>query len=80
MLLAQPTEPTVHVEEEFTLPSQEESRVTPEENDDESGLEISSDIALTDNGNFVTQEDGKKEVLSRQESQTQAFSDYRCEC
>ncbi|KAF3697291.1 Tumor necrosis factor receptor superfamily member 5 [Channa argus] len=50
--------------------TQEGHGMTPEENLDEESLEQSS-YPRTENGNFVTQERGKSEVLSRQESQTQ---------
>lgn len=56
--------------------SQEEgSSRAPEENEDEPSQELSTtDVLLTDKGNFVTQENGKTEILSRQESQTQTFT------
>jgi len=46
---------------------------TPVENEDELSVpEMSTeDHGITENGNFVAQELGKVEVLSRQESQTQ---------
>ncbi|KAG8002429.1 hypothetical protein GBF38_014832 [Nibea albiflora] len=66
-------------EEESTMPeplSQEEGfGRTPEENEDElTSQETSTDVLLTDKGNYVTQENGKTEILSRQESQTPAYS------
>uniref|UniRef100_A0A3Q4BIS4 TNFR-Cys domain-containing protein n=1 Tax=Mola mola TaxID=94237 RepID=A0A3Q4BIS4_MOLML len=71
------TNPTDAAEEETSLPigqsSQEESVFrTPVEDEDQLSQEMSTvDVVLTDRGNFVTQEKGKSEVLSRQESQTQ---------
>lgn len=49
-------------QEETSTP---EYGMTPEENLDEE-----SQANFTENGNFVTQEKGKSEILSRQESQT----------
>uniref|UniRef100_A0A3Q3WP65 TNFR-Cys domain-containing protein n=1 Tax=Mola mola TaxID=94237 RepID=A0A3Q3WP65_MOLML len=75
------TNPTDAAEEETSLPigqsSQEESVFrTPVEDEDQLSQEMSTvDVVLTDRGNFVTQEKGKSEVLSRQESQTQTFTD-----
>lgn len=46
--------------------------MTPEENMDEDSQET---CKLTENGNFVTQERGKSDILSRQESQTCTFTD-----
>ncbi|XP_034392430.1 tumor necrosis factor receptor superfamily member 5 isoform X1 [Cyclopterus lumpus] len=74
------TNPTDAIEEESLVPdlqcSHEEAGVrTPEENEDELSQVLSEDFVLTENGNFVTQEDGKSIVLSRQESQTQTFTD-----
>ncbi|XP_038577817.1 tumor necrosis factor receptor superfamily member 5 isoform X1 [Micropterus salmoides] len=74
------TTPTDQTDEESTLPevqtSQEEGfGRTPEENEDELSQEMSTDVVFTENGNFVTQENGKTEILSRQESQTQTFTD-----
>ncbi|KAM4610823.1 tumor necrosis factor receptor superfamily member 5 [Polymixia lowei] len=59
---------------EAQSPQQEQTSKTPEENEveDEQTL-ISDDTGLTDNGNVVVQEDGKKEALSRQESTTQSL-------
>ena len=76
VLLPKPTD----VEEESMSPemlsTQEETSFrTPEENEDEPSQEISGDRVYTENGNFVTQENGKSEILSRQESQTQTFTD-----
>ncbi|XP_022618887.1 tumor necrosis factor receptor superfamily member 5-like [Seriola dumerili] len=52
--------------------SQEESSTrTPEENLDELSAEGSMDPNRTENGNYVGQEMGKTETLSRQESQTE---------
>ncbi|KAF7669490.1 hypothetical protein LDENG_00189510 [Lucifuga dentata] len=51
-------------------PSQEEAMKTPEENDDDL---ITGSPRLTENGNFVVQEGGKEEVLSRQESQVESL-------
>ncbi|XP_035512976.1 tumor necrosis factor receptor superfamily member 5 [Morone saxatilis] len=75
------TQPTDN-EEEFMSPemqsSQEESSLrTPVENEDEPSQEMSSDMGqrLTENGNFVTQENGKTYILSRQESQTHTVTD-----
>ncbi|XP_040922434.1 tumor necrosis factor receptor superfamily member 5 isoform X2 [Toxotes jaculatrix] len=49
---------------------------TPEENEDELSQVVSAGgVALTDNGKYVMQERGKTEILSRQESQTQTFTD-----
>ncbi|XP_049610957.1 tumor necrosis factor receptor superfamily member 5 isoform X1 [Syngnathus scovelli] len=42
----------------------------PEENEDGPNLLVLRDLLLSDKGNFVTQENGKAEVLSRQESQS----------
>ncbi|TNN71158.1 hypothetical protein EYF80_018678 [Liparis tanakae] len=72
------TNPTDAIEDESLVPdrqsSQEEADArTPEENEDELSQELSDDYVLTDNGNVVTQEDGKSAVLSRQESQTQTL-------
>lgn len=72
------TNPTDAIEEESLVPdrqsSQEEADVrTPEENEDELSQELSEHYVLTDNGNFLTQEDGKSAVLSREESQTQTL-------
>ncbi|XP_037627859.1 tumor necrosis factor receptor superfamily member 5 isoform X2 [Sebastes umbrosus] len=69
------TNPTT--EEESLMPelqsSQEEAGVmTPEENEDEHSQDLA---VLTENGNYVTQENGKSTILSRQESQTQTFTD-----
>lgn len=54
---------------------------TPEENvhepsqvTEQTDLESMSDLGLTDKGNYVKQEMGKTERLSRQESQTQTFN------
>ncbi|XP_051280149.1 tumor necrosis factor receptor superfamily member 5 [Dicentrarchus labrax] len=75
------TQPTDNEEESMSpemLSSQEESSLrTPVENEDEPSQEMSSDMGqrLTENGNFVTQENGKTYVLSRQESQTQTLTD-----
>nr|XP_046253486.1 tumor necrosis factor receptor superfamily member 5 [Scatophagus argus] len=44
---------------------------TPVENEDESTI----DERLTDNGNFVMEENGKTEVVSQEESQAQTFLD-----
>ncbi|XP_070766548.1 tumor necrosis factor receptor superfamily member 5 [Enoplosus armatus] len=76
-VLITPLNPT---EEESTMPevqtSQEEGfGRTPEENEDEPSQEMSTDVVFTERGNFVTQENGKTEILSRQESQTQTFTD-----
>ncbi|XP_076596126.1 tumor necrosis factor receptor superfamily member 5 isoform X1 [Chaetodon auriga] len=75
-LITTPTEP---VDEESTLPEVQSSQDegfprTPEENEDEPSQEMSPDVLLTENGKIVTQENGKAEVLSRQESQTQTFT------
>lgn len=75
------TNPTDAAEEETSLPTMQSSQEetisrTPVEDDDELSQENSTvDVALTERGNFVTQENGKSEVLSRQESQTQTFTD-----
>ncbi|TMS15814.1 Tumor necrosis factor receptor superfamily member 5 [Larimichthys crocea] len=67
-------------DEESTMPeplsSQEEGfGRTPEENEDElASQEMSTDVLLTDKGRILTQENGKTEILSRQESQTQTYS------
>lgn len=50
---------------------------TPEENVHEPSQEMFesvSEVGLTDKGQCVVQENGKAELLSRQESQTQTFS------
>ncbi|XP_070823608.1 tumor necrosis factor receptor superfamily member 5 [Chaetodon trifascialis] len=75
-LITTPTEP---VDEESTLPEVQSSQDegfprTPEENEDEPSQEMLPDVLLTENGKIVTQENGKAEVLSRQESQTQTFT------
>ncbi|XP_041802588.1 tumor necrosis factor receptor superfamily member 5 isoform X2 [Chelmon rostratus] len=77
-LITTPTEP---VDEEYctsgSMPesSQDEGfQRTPEENEDEPSQEMSHDVLLTENGKIVTQENGKAEVLSRQESQTQTIT------
>ncbi|XP_026188299.1 tumor necrosis factor receptor superfamily member 5 isoform X2 [Mastacembelus armatus] len=60
------------------LSSQEDGGTrTPEENDDSLSQEPQSEpnVILSDKGNFVTQENGKSDILSRQESQTQTFID-----
>lgn len=58
--------------------SQEEAGVrTPEENEDELSQEVLPDLVLSENGNYVTQENGKSSILSRQESQTQTFTDWK---
>ncbi|XP_044067670.1 tumor necrosis factor receptor superfamily member 5 [Siniperca chuatsi] len=73
--------PTNETEEESMLTevqtSQEEaSERTPEENEDEPSQAMSTEHSFrTENGNYVTQENGKTEILSRQESQTQTFTD-----
>nr|ACQ58926.1 Tumor necrosis factor receptor superfamily member 5 precursor [Anoplopoma fimbria] len=72
--------PTNPIEEESIMPelqsSQEEAGArTPEENEDEHSQEVLVDLALTENGNYVTQENGKSTVLSRQESQTQTLTE-----
>lgn len=78
VLITTPTDPP---EEESTLPEAQSSMEegfprTPEENEDEPSQEISATgVILTDKGNFVKQEMGKTEILSRQESQTQTFTD-----
>ncbi|KAM6930076.1 tumor necrosis factor receptor superfamily member 5 isoform 1-T1 [Lycodopsis pacificus] len=77
VLITNPTDPT---EEESMMhelqSSQEEAGVrTPEENEDELSQEVLPDLALSENGNYVTQENGKSSILSRQESQTQTFTD-----
>lgn len=49
---------------------------TPEENVHDPSQEMQdslSDVGLTENGQCVVQENGKAELLSRQESQTQTF-------
>lgn len=61
------------------LPEQLDSHLprTPEENVHEPSQEIlesMSDVGLTEKGQCVVQENGKTELLSRQESQTQTFS------
>ncbi|XP_068589745.1 tumor necrosis factor receptor superfamily member 5 [Cebidichthys violaceus] len=75
VLITNPTDPT---EEESTMhelqSSQEEGGArSPEENEDLLS-EVSPDLVLSENGNFVTQENGKSSVLSRQESQPQTFT------
>ncbi|XP_037335549.2 tumor necrosis factor receptor superfamily member 5 isoform X2 [Pungitius pungitius] len=71
------TNPTDQAEEESLMSellSKEEAGVrTPEENEDELSL-ASPDLVLSEKGNFVTQENGKSTILSRQESQTQTFT------
>lgn len=67
-----PTPQADHHEEELSAPEmeskQEDSSLrTPEENEDQLAH------GTSDNGNVVTQENGKAEVLSRQESQTATF-------
>ncbi|XP_061553935.1 tumor necrosis factor receptor superfamily member 5 [Phycodurus eques] len=42
----------------------------PEENEDSPSQAAPGDLLFTDKGNYVTQENGKAEVLSRQESQS----------
>ncbi|KAM7405232.1 hypothetical protein PAMP_012508 [Pampus punctatissimus] len=48
--------------------------MAPEETEDESCQETLTGVLFTENGNLVGQENGKAEVLSRQESQTQMSS------
>ncbi|XP_040009827.1 tumor necrosis factor receptor superfamily member 5 [Xiphias gladius] len=72
--------PVDDAEKELMFPEQQSSQEeggtrTPEENEDELSEEISAGVILTDNGNYVTQEKGKTEILSRQESETQTFAD-----
>ncbi|XP_059188307.1 tumor necrosis factor receptor superfamily member 5 isoform X2 [Centropristis striata] len=75
------TNPTDVGEEESMMPisqsSQDEGGAgLPEENvEDQPSQEVSSDVLFSENGKFVTQEMGKSSILSRQESQTQAFTD-----
>lgn len=66
--------PSDYFDEESMLHSSKEEDFlrTPEENEDQPSQEISADLR-TDKGNFVAQENGKAEILSRQESQTHAF-------
>lgn len=52
-------------QEEYS--AQEGHGMTPEENLDEESQEFAN---YTENGNYVTQEKGKSDILSRQESQT----------
>lgn len=61
------------------LPEQPDDSLprTPEENEHEPSQEIlesMSDVGLTEKGQCVVQENGKTELLPRQESQTQTFS------
>nr|XP_057907641.1 tumor necrosis factor receptor superfamily member 5 isoform X2 [Doryrhamphus excisus] len=42
----------------------------PEENEDGPSAAVSGGLLFTDNGNYLTQENGKNEILSRQESQS----------
>ncbi|XP_018545316.1 tumor necrosis factor receptor superfamily member 5 isoform X1 [Lates calcarifer] len=67
-------------EKELTIPEQpstqeEGASRTPEENEDELSTELSAGVIITDNGNYVVQENGKADILSRQESQTQTYTD-----
>ncbi len=69
-----PTQAEPDPVDESTMPemvsSQEEGSLrTPVEDEDELSQENSINVALTVNGNLVTQENGKAEKLSRQESQ-----------
>ncbi|KAM9351231.1 tumor necrosis factor receptor superfamily member 5 isoform 2-T2 [Symphorus nematophorus] len=70
-LITNPTDidDLTNVDEESTCPQEESFMRTPEE------IEDPTDVGSTDKGNFVTQETGKTAVLSRQESQPQAFID-----
>lgn len=64
-LFPKATLPEQCTQEECSTP--EGHGMTPEENLDEESQETAN---FTENGNFVTQERGKSEILSRQESQT----------
>ncbi|XP_054647844.1 tumor necrosis factor receptor superfamily member 5 isoform X2 [Dunckerocampus dactyliophorus] len=58
-------------EADMPQPSMEEGGTgVPEENEDGPNLAVTGGLLFTDNGNYVTQENGKSEVLSRQESQS----------
>ncbi|KAM8753591.1 tumor necrosis factor receptor superfamily member 5 isoform 1-T1 [Acanthopagrus schlegelii] len=74
-----PEQPDPHDEEESTSPdmhsTQEEGFTRTPEEDDELSVPMSP-TALTDRGNLVTQENGKTEQLSRQESQTQCTDSF----
>ena len=70
--------PADDTENDFSFPEQRSSQEevgtrAPEENEDEPSEEMSAGVILTENGNYVTQEKGKTEILSRQESETQTF-------
>ncbi|KAL6119458.1 cd40 [Pungitius sinensis] len=74
VLITNPTDPAEEESLMSELLSKEEAGVrTPEENEDELSL-ASPDLVLSEKGNFVTQENGKSTILSRQESQTQTFT------
>ncbi|XP_071333416.1 tumor necrosis factor receptor superfamily member 5 isoform X2 [Trachinotus anak] len=61
--------------------SQEEGGTrTPEENDDELCRDMSIDPNRTENGNYVGQESGKTEKVSRQESQTHLQTENSLNC
>lgn len=74
-----PEQPDPLDEEESMSPdmhsTQEEGFTRTPEEDDEQSVPMSP-TALTDRGNLVTQENGKTEQLSRQESQTQCTDSF----
>lgn len=77
VLIANPTDHADFTSPELVSSQEEVSSRAPEENEDEPSQEMSTaDVLLTERGNYVTQENGKSEILSRQESQTQTFTDW----
>ncbi|KAM8863782.1 tumor necrosis factor receptor superfamily member 5 isoform 2-T2 [Spinachia spinachia] len=69
VLITNPTDPDESLAPELLSTREEAGVRTPEEN--EVQLSIGSpDVVLSDNGNFVTQENGKSAIFSRQESQS----------
>ncbi|XP_029292556.1 tumor necrosis factor receptor superfamily member 5 isoform X1 [Cottoperca gobio] len=73
--ITNPTEEVQSLMPEGQSIQEEAGAGTPEENEDTLSQKESTEVVFSENGNYVTQENGKSSILSRQESQTQTFSD-----